>query len=128
MTKYILVIDDEESVRDAYCLALDMQYIVEVVSNGLDGINSVKLKRPDLIFLDFKMPGISGVETLKRLQKIDPTIPVFIITAFIKEHLDEIIKARNEGCVFDIAGKPLNSYMIRQFVMAKLESPTNILC
>lgn len=77
-----------------------------------------------MIFLDFKMSGISGVETLKRLQKIDPTIPVFIITAF----LDELVKARNEGCVFDIAAKPLNFYMTRQFVMAKLESPTKILC
>lgn len=121
MAKNILVIDDEESVRDAYCLALESEgYSVDVVSNGLDGIEAARCKRPDMIFLDFKMAGINGVETLKRLRELDPTIRVYIITAFIKEHLDELTKARNEGCVFDIAGKPLNSYMIRQLASVTL--------
>lgn len=121
MAKNILVIDDEESVRDAYCLALESEgYIVDVASNGLDGLEAARSKRPDMVFLDFKMAGINGVETLKRLREIDPTIPIFIITAFIKEHLDELIKAREEGCVFDIAAKPLNSYMIRQFAIVTL--------
>jgi CheY-like chemotaxis protein len=123
VAKNILVIDDEESVRDAYCLALEPEgYIVDLASNGLDGLEAAKSKRPDMVFLDFKMSGISGVETLKRLREIDSTIPVYIITAFIKEHLDELTKARSEGCVFDIAANPLNSYMIRQFATTTLSN------
>lgn len=121
MSKNILVIDDEESVRDAYCLALESAgYIVEQASNGLDGINAARCKRPDMIFLDLKMPGIDGVETLKRLREIDSTIHVYIITAFIKEYLDELTKARDEGCIFEVAAKPLNSDMIRQIATATL--------
>jgi CheY-like chemotaxis protein len=121
VAKNILVIDDEESVRDAYCLALESAgYTVKLASNGLDGINAVRCKRPDMIILDLKMPGIDGVETLKRLREVDSTLNIYIITAFIKDYLDELAKARNEGCIFEVASKPLSSEMIRQIATATL--------
>ena len=121
MAKNILVIDDEESVRDAYCLALGSAgYHITCASNGLDGIDAARCKRPDMIFLDLKMPGIDGVETLKRLRAMDPTINIYIVTAFIAEYMEELAKARSEGCVFEIACKPLNSDLIRQIAIAQL--------
>ncbi|POZ50578.1 response regulator [Methylovulum psychrotolerans] len=119
MVKHILVIDDEESVRDAYCLALESAgYKVEQAADGLAGLEAAKRKRPDMVFLDLKMPGIDGVETLKRLNAIDDTLRVHIVTAFVKEYMEELSKARAEGCSFEIAAKPLDSNLIRQIAAA----------
>lgn len=121
MAKHILVIDDEESVRDAYCLALrSAGYNVEVAEDGLTGIDAAKRKRPDMVFLDLKMPGIDGVETLRRLKAMDETLRIHIVTAFVKEYMDELAKARAEGFTFEVAAKPLDSNMIRQIVAATL--------
>ena len=121
MAKSILVIDDEASVRDAYCLSLDAEgYDVIQAADGLAGLEAIRRKRPDLVFLDLKMPGIDGVETLKCLKAIDPTIPVYIVTAFSKDYMPELIKARAEGCKFEIATKPLSSDAIRQITLASL--------
>ena len=55
--KNILVIDDEESVRDAYSLTLEAAgYHVDLAEDGLAGLDAVRRKRPDMIFLDLNMP------------------------------------------------------------------------
>ncbi|KAF0167161.1 MAG: response regulator receiver [Rhodocyclaceae bacterium] len=119
MAKHILVIDDEESVRDAYCLALEAAgYVVDQASDGLAGIEAARRTRPDMVFVDLNMPGIGGVETLKRLKEIDATINVHIVTAFAKEHMDELIKARAEGYIFEVGAKPLSFDQIRQIAAA----------
>jgi CheY-like chemotaxis protein len=121
MTQHILIIDDESSVRDAFCLALETKgYVVTTATDGLVGVEMAKSHRPDLVFLDLKMPGIDGVETLKRLKAHDPTINVYIVTAFAREFLTQLAQARSEGYVFEVATKPLNSHQIRQIVAAVL--------
>lgn len=119
--KNILVIDDEESVRDAYSLTLEAAgYHVDLAEDGLAGLDAVRRKRPDMIFLDLNMPGIDGIETLKRLHEIDATISVHIVTAFSKNYMEELAKARAEGCKFEVAAKPLSSELIRQIASATL--------
>ncbi len=95
--------------------------MVDTAADGLAGVEMAKRQRPDLVFLDLKMPGIDGVETLKRLKLLDTTIKIHIVTAFAKEFLAQLAQARSEGCVFEIATKPLNSYQIRQIAAAVLE-------
>jgi len=121
MSKRVLVIDDEESVRDAYSLSLEAAgYEVEQAKDGPEGIAAAAKKRPDMIFLDLKMPGMDGVETLKQLKKNDPTLHVHIVTAFASEYMKQLAKAREEGCNFEIATKPLSSEQIRQIATAVL--------
>lgn len=121
MTKRILIIDDEESVRDAYCLALEAAgYEVEQAENGLAGLEAVQRKRPDLIFLDLRMPGMDGVETLRRMKAIDPSLYVQIVTAFANDYMQHLAEARAEGLSFEVATKPLNSEQIRQIALSVL--------
>ena len=59
----ILVIDDEESMRDSCCQALRKEgYILETADNGNAGLKKIKDLKPDLVLVDLKMPGISGME------------------------------------------------------------------
>lgn len=121
MTKQILVIDDDHAVRDAFELALDdPQYTVEVAENGEVGIEKVTAQRPDLVFLDLKMPKMDGVDVLNKLHGIDPTVPVYIVTAFHQEFFDRLNEAMQAGISFELARKPLSGAEIRTIAAATL--------
>ena len=114
MQQTILVIDDDAAVRGAFQLVLsEMGCVVRLAENGLQGIESVRAERPDLIFLDLKMPGIDGVETMKRLLAMDSTLNIYIVTAFSREYLNDLQCAQADGMVFQLANKPLSSSQIR---------------
>jgi len=88
MGNKILVIDDDAAVRGAFHLVLsDMGYSVLLASDGLQGIALAQAERPDLIFLDLKMPGLNGIETMRRLLALDSTLNIYIVTAFSQEYL-----------------------------------------
>lgn len=113
-SKHILVIDDDRAVRDAFELALaDEGYDFSACEGGLEGLESAARRRPDLVFLDLKMPGIDGVETLRRLHAFDSTIRVYIVTAFAQEFMVGLQQAKNEGMRFQLAAKPLTPEQIR---------------
>ncbi|MGZ4999346.1 MAG: response regulator, partial [Methylomonas sp.] len=77
------------------------------------GIELASADRPDLIFLDLRMPEIDGVETLRRLKALDPTLNIYIVTAFASEFMDQLKGAHDEGLQFELASKPLSSDQIR---------------
>lgn len=114
MTQNIVVIDDDAAVRGSFQLVLEeMGCAVRLAENGLQGVELVKAARPDLIFLDLKMPGIDGVETMRRLLALDKTLKIYIVTAFAEEYLADLKLAQGEGMVFQLASKPLSSTQIR---------------
>lgn len=117
MLNTILIIDDDPAVRGAFNLILDdAGYKVLEAESGEQGIVLIKEQRPDLIFLDLRMPGIDGVETLRRLKAIDNNLNVYIVTAFANEYMDQLKVAHNEGLSFQIASKPLSSKQIKHIV------------
>lgn len=117
MSKHILVIDDEEGIRDSFKMALeDSQYFVETAENGEEGIKKAKNKKPDLIFLDLRMPGLSGVETLKLLYTFCSDVPIYIVTAFYKEYLQQLQDVLKNGHDCEIFHKPVDSSKIKELV------------
>ena len=114
MLSNILVIDDDPAVRGAFKLILEEEgYTVREAESGLEGIQMANQSRPDLIFLDLRMPGIDGVETLRRLKAFDPTLNVYIVTAFAAEFMGQLKEAHDEGLSFELASKPLSASQIR---------------
>jgi CheY-like chemotaxis protein len=114
MVSKILVIDDDPAVRGAFKLILEEDgFLVHEAEDGLKGIEMVKKERPDLIFLDLRMPGIDGVETLRRLKAVDETLNIYIVTAFASEYMEQLRSAHEEGFQFELASKPLSSAQIR---------------
>ncbi|MGZ4977211.1 MAG: response regulator [Methylobacter sp.] len=121
MASKILVIDDDPAVRAAFTLILeDDSFSVREAESGLQGIEMALAERPDLVFLDLRMPGIDGVETLRRLNAIDETLNIYIVTAFANEYMDQLKSVHEEGIGFELANKPLSSVQIRNIAQASL--------
>ena len=122
MTKRILVIDDEASVRKSFLLALEeTDYHVDTAESGEKGLALQKAVPYDLIFLDLRMPGMNGVQTLRALKSLNPDVTVYIVTAFHKEFLKGLEEAAAEGISFDLAKKPMDMVQIRTIAKGILE-------
>ncbi|MFZ0545488.1 MAG: response regulator [Candidatus Promineifilaceae bacterium] len=84
----ILVIDDEEPVREAVTDILELEHIqVLTAADGQTGIDIFKANAAeiDLVLLDLSMPGLSGVETLQQLRKIDPSARILLSSGYDKQ-------------------------------------------
>ena len=125
MLNKILVIDDDPAVRGAFKLILEEDsFSVREAEDGLQGIEMALVERPDLIFLDLRMPGIDGVETLRRLKTIDETLNIYIVTAFSNEYMEQLKGIHEEGYKFELASKPLSSAQIRNIAqIARIAAP-----
>lgn len=115
----IIIIDDEEIVRDS-CIQILMKnnYIIQTASNGLDGVELVKEFHPDLVFVDLKMPGISGFEVLEKIHAFDPTIVTIVITGFAT--VDSAVDAMKKGS-YDFLPKPFTPDELRLITRRGLE-------
>ncbi|OIP20521.1 MAG: response regulator receiver protein [Comamonadaceae bacterium CG2_30_57_122] len=126
MIQKILVIDDDAAVRGSFKLVLsEMGCKVRVAEGGEQGLAMALVERPDLIFLDLKMPGMDGVETMRRLLAMDATLNIYIVTAFSQEFLDDLKRAQAEGMTFQLANKPLSSNQIRH-IARSVSSLSNV--
>ena len=78
----ILIVDDEQSVREVLSEYFTEQgYTVETAGDGEEALAHVQRSTPDLVLLDVRMPGLDGVETLRRLRGIAPDLAVIMVTA-----------------------------------------------
>lgn len=77
----ILVVDDEFSIRESFTLILEGKYKVVTAASGEGALKTITDQKIDLAFLDIRMPGMDGLETLKRMKEIDPELEVVMVTA-----------------------------------------------
>lgn len=113
MSKRILVIDDDRIIRKLYTYALaDTPYQVDEAESGERGVEMHNKFNYDLVFLDLNMPRMNGIEVLRKIRLTDPDTPVFIVTAFYKEFLEEIGSAIEDGLKFEITHKPISPNQI----------------
>ena len=81
--KKILVVDDEESIRFLYQEELEEDgFEVEVAANGEEALQKLPRFKPDLVTLDIKMPGMNGIETLKKIRETERKIPIIMCSAY----------------------------------------------
>ena len=122
MKKRILVIDDDLAVRKSFALTLeDADCQVDTAESGEAGVDKASNTDYDLIFLDLRMPGINGVETLIRLRDNGYKMPVYIVTAFHKEYIDQLRIAAEEDYEFEVMQKPIESQDLLRITKAILE-------
>ncbi len=80
--KAILVVDDESGVRESLRQILKPHYEVYTAATGDEALECLKRKKIDLVTLDIKMPGISGMEVLKKIKETRKGIEVLLVTAY----------------------------------------------
>jgi nitrogen regulation protein NR(I) len=116
----ILVVDDDTQLRDSFRkLLMDEGYTVDIAPDGESALDQVRLQSPDLVVMDVRMPGMSGLETFSEMRKTHPRLPVIIMTAF--GTTDTAIEATKLGA-FDYVLKPFEIPDILSLIREALEA------
>jgi two-component system nitrogen regulation response regulator NtrX len=103
----ILVIDDEAAIRESLRMILEYEHYEFVgAGSGADGIAQVQRDRPDVVLLDIKMPGMDGIEVLRKLHALDETLPIVMISGH--GTTATAVEAVRAGAT-DFLDKPLSS-------------------
>ena len=114
----ILIVDDEVDVLIFLARELrDQDYEVETAPSGEEAIEKIKANRPHLMLLDINMPGMGGLETLKKAKEIDPHLAVVMVTAVAEE---DIAKDAIKMGAYDYIQKPIDLDYLNLVVMTKI--------
>jgi len=106
----VLVVDDEEGPREAIRMILKPHYQVYTAGSGEEVLASLPGLRPDVIFMDVKMPRMDGVQLLERVKATDPQVEVVMITAYAS--LDTVQRAMRFGAM---------DYLVKPFAPKELQ-------
>ena len=121
----ILLIDDEEIVRDSCTEILrDEPYEVATAADGAAGLERMRDFRPDLVVVDLKMPGLSGLEVLERIREADPTLVPIVITGYAT--VSSAVDAMKRGA-YDFLPKPFTPEEFRLIVRRGAEKRALVL-
>jgi nitrogen regulation protein NR(I) len=115
----ILVVDDEEMIRYAFDQFLkDEGYDCRLAPEADKALEYIVDYSPDIVFLDYRLPGIDGLELLEKIHRINSNIPVVFMTAF--GAMDVVIKAMQMGA-YEYLTKPLDLEKIRTLINRIME-------
>jgi len=114
----ILVVDDEVGPRESLRMILKPTYDVYTATNGQEALQFISREKIDLVTLDLKMPGISGIDVLKEIKKLHADIEVVIVTGY--GTLTNAVEAIRYGAV-DFISKPFNVAEIISIVSKSVE-------
>ncbi|MEA3471046.1 MAG: hybrid sensor histidine kinase/response regulator [Thermodesulfobacteriota bacterium] len=107
----VLIIDDEESIRDGCTQALEKSgYTVLATGNGQEGIRIAREKRPDIAYVDLKMPCISGMDIIDILSREIPDIVLIVITGYAS--IISAVESMKKGA-YDYLPKPFTPDQLR---------------
>ncbi|MFC1492119.1 response regulator, partial [Nitrospinota bacterium] len=92
---------------------------VETAEGGEEAIEKVKTARPHLMLLDLRMPGIGGMETLKRAKQLDTNLEVVMVTAVGDQ---DAVKTAMENGASDYITKPVNYGALESIIKEKVDN------
>lgn len=116
----ILIIDDEPDIGWLFSKILGEEgYQVSTALSGQEGISIIKKEQPDLVFLDIRLPGIDGIETLKEIRKFNTELLVIILTAY--ETVKTAVDAMKLGA-YDYLSKPVDNERIKIIIKNALKT------
>ncbi len=123
MSQYkVLVVDDEESIREFFEIMLKREgYDVVAASNGAEALERLKKERVDLVISDIQMPELSGMDLLQAAKELDPELVVIMITAF--GSTETAVEAMKLGA-YDYVQKPFKIDEVKIIIRQALEKRT----
>ncbi|TCL56035.1 two-component system response regulator AtoC/two-component system nitrogen regulation response regulator NtrX [Hydrogenispora ethanolica] len=119
--RVILVVDDEAGMRESLCEILARDgYANLTAGDGWQAIQLVQEKPVDLVLLDIKMPGLDGIETLKRIKALHEQLPVVMVTGY--GTIESAVQAMKYGAK-DYITKPFVISNLRNVITENLKPP-----
>jgi two-component system response regulator HydG len=119
MKPKILVVDDESAHRQMIKAVLTTEgYEIREAADGNQAVKAVEEKYHDLILMDIRMPGLSGIEALQKIKDLSPGIPIIIMTAYAS--VNTAIDALKSGA-YDYLTKPLDIEELKILVAKALQ-------
>ena len=109
LSKRILVVDDDQGILDSFEVLIGDRYDLVKAENGYKALQILKENPPNLMFLDIKMPGIDGIDILRRLHEEKKEVDVVVITASQQESVED--EAKSFG-ILNYLRKPLDIFEI----------------
>src|SRR3989442_8103407 len=114
----ILVIDDEIGPRESLRMLLKPDYQVHTADCVEAGMKLLKEKQPDTIVMDIRMPGMNGIDGLRKIREIDPHLSVIMLTGF--GALETAKEALRLGAN-DYISKPFDAHEMRDVIGRNVE-------
>ena len=114
----VLVIDDEMGPRESLRMLLKPSYQVHTADSVENGLQLLTEKKPDAIVMDIRMPGMTGIEGLRRIRQIDPHLSVIMLTGF--GALETAKEALRLGAN-DYISKPFDAREMREVISRNVE-------
>lgn len=114
----MLVVDDELDICNFLkSFFVEKQYEVRTATGGEEALALARSEKPDVVLLDIKMPGMSGIEALRQLKEIDKKIKVIMVTAVEETSMVDLAKELGAD---DYITKPFSLAYLEKDVMRKL--------
>lgn len=114
MKNKLLIVDDQYGIRILLNEVFQREgYTIFQAANGVQALEIVQKHQPDLVLLDMKIPGMDGIEILKRIKAMNQQIKVIIMTAY--GELDMIQETKELGAIMHFA-KPFDIDELREAV------------
>lgn len=118
MNKKLLIVDDQHGIRILLTEVFKTEgYTTFQASNGKLALEIVRGESPDLVLLDMKIPGMDGLDILKHIKNINPSIKVIMMTAY--GELDMIKETTNHGALRHFT-KPFDIDELRMAVNSEM--------
>lgn len=115
----ILIIDDEEAICDVcYQMFTKDGYLVETCREGTSGLQKIDKFKPDVVLVDLKMPGMSGMEVLEKIKKKDKNVVPIVITGYAT--IESAVESMKKGA-FDFLRKPLTAEKLKSVARKALK-------
>ena len=109
-----LIVDDEKIVRDFLTRLLSLEEVeIESAEDGYKAVELSRKKKFDIVFLDVRMPGMDGLQTLRELKKINPDAKYVMMTGYA---LDNVLKTAEKECMSFSIKKPFDISQILGFI------------
>jgi len=117
-------VDDDSGMAETLADILSVfGYAVTTASSAVAAVRAVTQTRPDLVLMDVRMPGLSGVEALKRMRALAPQLAVIMMTAFAR---DDLAEEARRAAALAVLPKPLDVERLLALLtqVARSEGPT----
>jgi len=113
MKKQLLIVDDNNALREALKIVFEDDFDLTFASNGEEALMQYSKRSPAVVLMDYKMPGMDGIETLQRMRAQAPDSRVVLMSAY--DELSTVVNAMRSGAV-DFVGKPFSVEQIKAAV------------